>query len=248
LNNIIYGRNTVIEALKSKREIEKLLLLKNGEGSIKKIEGMAKDRKIPIQYVDKTALDRVTDELKSDGSHQGVVAYTSAYKYKEVEDLLSIASNKEESPFLIILDGIEDPHNLGAILRTADGAGAHGVIIPKRRAVGLTDTVAKSSAGAIEYIPVAKVSNISQTIEQLKEAGLWIAACDMDGQTYYQADLTGPIALVIGSEGKGISRLVREKCDFILSIPMEGRISSLNASNAAAVLMYEIHKQRKGKR
>jgi 23S rRNA (guanosine2251-2'-O)-methyltransferase len=248
LNNIIYGRNTVIEALKSKREIEKLLLLKNGEGSIKKIEGMAKDRKIPIQYVDKTALDRVTDELKSDGSHQGVVAYTSAYKYKEVEDLLSIASNKKESPFLIILDGIEDPHNLGAILRTADGAGAHGVIIPKRRAVGLTDTVAKSSAGAIEYIPVAKVSNISQTIEQLKEAGLWIAACDMDGQTYYQADLTGPIALVIGSEGKGISRLVREKCDFILSIPMEGRISSLNASNAAAVLMYEIHKQRKGKR
>lgn len=248
MNNIIYGRNTVIEALKSKREIEKLLLLKNGEGSIKKIEGMAKDRKIPIQYVDKTALDRVTDELKSDGSHQGVVAYTSAYKYKEVEDLLSIASNKKESPFLIILDGIEDPHNLGAILRTADGAGAHGVIIPKRRAVGLTDTVAKSSAGAIEYIPVAKVSNISQTIEQLKEAGLWIAACDMDGQTYYQADLTGPIALVIGSEGKGISRLVREKCDFILSIPMEGRISSLNASNAAAVLMYEIHKQRKGKR
>lgn len=248
MNNIIYGRNTVIEALKSKREIEKLLLLKNGEGSIKKIEGMAKDRKIPIQYVDKTALDRVTDELKSDGSHQGVVAYTSAYKYKEVEDLLSIASNKKESPFLIILDGIEDPHNLGAILRTADGAGAHGVIIPKRRAVGLTDTVAKSSAGAIEYIPVAKVSNISQTIEQLKEAGLWIAACDMDGQTYYQTDLTGPIALVIGSEGKGISRLVREKCDFILSIPMEGRISSLNASNAAAVLMYEIHKQRKGKR
>lgn len=248
MNNIIYGRNTVIEALKSKREIEKLLLLKNGEGSIKKIEGMAKDRKIPIQYVDKTALDRVTDELKSDGSHQGVVAYTSAYKYKEVEDLLSIASNKKESPFLIILDGIEDPHNLGAILRTADGAGAHGVIIPKRRAVGLTDTVAKSSAGAIEYIPVAKVSNISQTIEQLKEAGLWIAACDMDGQTYYQADLTGPIALVIGSEGKGISRLVREKCDFILSIPMEGRISSLNASNAAAVLVYEIHKQRKGKR
>jgi 23S rRNA (guanosine2251-2'-O)-methyltransferase len=248
LNNIIYGRNTVIEALKSKREIEKLLLLKNGEGSIKKIEGMAKDRKIPIQYVDKTALDRVTDELKSDGSHQGVVAYTSAYKYKEVEDLLSIASNKKESPFLIILDGIEDPHNLGAILRTADGAGAHGVIIPKRRAVGLTDTVAKSSAGAIEYIPVAKVSNISQTIEQLKEAGLWIAACDMDGQTYYQTDLTGPIALVIGSEGKGISRLVREKCDFILSIPMEGRISSLNASNAAAVLVYEIHKQRKGKR
>lgn len=238
----------MIEALKSKREIEKLLLLKNGEGSIKKIEGMAKDRKIPIQYVDKTALDRVTDELKSDGSHQGVVAYTSAYKYKEVEDLLSIASNKKESPFLIILDGIEDPHNLGAILRTADGAGAHGVIIPKRRAVGLTDTVAKSSAGAIEYIPVAKVSNISQTIEQLKEAGLWIAACDMDGQTYYQTDLTGPIALVIGSEGKGISRLVREKCDFILSIPMEGRISSLNASNAAAVLVYEIHKQRKGKR
>lgn len=248
MDNIVFGRNTVMEALKSGREIEKLLILKTGEGSIKKIEGIARDRKIPIQYVDKATLDRVAMGPGGTGSHQGVAAYTSSYSYCEVEDLLSAAADRGEPPFLIILDGIEDPHNLGAIMRTADGAGAHGIIIPKRRAACLTDTVAKASAGAVEYMRVAKVANLVQSINKLKEAGLWIAACDMDGQTYHQRDLTGPIAIVIGGEGQGISRLIREKCDFLVSIPMEGRISSLNASNAAAVLMYEIHRQRKGKK
>ncbi|MDD4583679.1 MAG: 23S rRNA (guanosine(2251)-2'-O)-methyltransferase RlmB [Eubacteriales bacterium] len=247
MENLIFGRNTVMEALKSGREIEKLLLLKNGEGSIKKIEAMARDRRIPIQYVDKVVLDRVSMGQGGTGNHQGVAASTSSYRYYEVEDLLSVAAAKGEDPLLVLLDGIEDPHNLGAIMRTADGAGAHGIIIPKRRAVGLTDTVAKASAGAVEYVPVAKVSNLTQTINKLKQTGLWIAACDMDGQVYHQTSLTGPLLLVIGNEGQGISRLVREKCDFIVSIPMEGRISSLNASNAAAILLYEIHRQRKGK-
>jgi len=246
--NMIYGRNPVMEALKSGREIEKIMILKNAEGSVKKIEGMAKERKIPVQYVDKAALDRATAGEEGVGSHQGVAAFTSSNRYYEVEDLLSAAAEKGEAPFLILLDGIEDPHNLGAILRTADGAGAHGVIIPKRRAAGLTDTVAKASAGAVEYVPVAKVTNLAQTIDNLKEKGLWIAACDMGGTLYHQADLTGPIALVIGSEGQGVSRLVREKCDYVISIPMRGRINSLNASNAAAVLLYEIDRQRCAKK
>lgn len=247
MDNIIFGRNTVIEALKSGREIEKLLILKSSEGSVKKIEGIARERRIPIQYADKATLDRIASGQGGTGSHQGVAACTSPYTYCEVEDLLSAAADRGEAPFIIILDGIEDPHNLGAIMRTADGAGAHGIIIPKRRAAGLTDTVAKVSAGAIEYMPVARISNLVQAIEKLKTAGLWIAGCDMDGQDYDRTDLTGPIALVIGNEGQGISRLIREKCDFIVSIPMKGKIESLNASNAAAVLMYEIHRQRKGK-
>jgi 23S rRNA (guanosine2251-2'-O)-methyltransferase len=247
LDNIIFGRNTVLEALKSGREIEKLLILKSAEGSIKKIEGMARDNRIAIQYVDKATLDRVTMGPEGAGNHQGVAATTTPYSYCEVEDLLSAAAEKGEAPFVIILDGIEDPHNLGAIMRTADGAGAHGIIIPKRRAASLTDTVAKASAGAVEYMPVAKVSNLVQTIEKLKTLGLWIAACDMDGQPYFETDLKGPIAIVIGSEGQGVSRLIREKCDYLVSLPMEGKITSLNASNAAAVLMYEINRQRKGK-
>lgn len=246
MDNIIFGRNPVIEAMKSGREIEKLLILKNGEGSIKKIEGMAKDLKIPIQYVEKQALDRLTAGPTGTGNHQGVVAHTSSYHYHEVEDLLSAAADKGEAPFLILLDSLEDPHNLGAILRTADGAGAHGVIIQKRRAVGLTDVVAKASAGAVEYVPVAKVANLVETIKKLQSAGLWIAASEMDGQVYDKANLTGPLALVVGGEGRGVSRLVRESCDFLVSIPMEGKISSLNASNAAAVLMYEVHRQRRG--
>ena len=245
MDNIIFGRNTVLEALKNDREIEKLLILKSAEGSIKVIEGMARDKRIPIQYVDKAALDQIALGQDGTGSHQGVAATTTPYSYCEVEDLLSAAADRGEAPFLIILDGIEDPHNLGAIMRTADGAGAHGIIIPKRRAASLTDTVAKASAGAVEYMPVAKVSNLVQTIEKLKDAGLWIAACDMDGKTYYQTDLKGPIAIVIGSEGVGVSRLIREKCDYLVSLPMEGKIPSLNASNAAAVLMYEINRQRK---
>ncbi|NLY71108.1 MAG: 23S rRNA (guanosine(2251)-2'-O)-methyltransferase RlmB [Clostridiales bacterium] len=238
--SIIFGRNPVIEALKSDRQIEKLVVINNGEGSIKRIEKMARDSKIPIQYVDKKALDRFAGSTK----HQGVAAQTSPYKYYEVEDILAKASDKGEEPFLVILDSVEDPHNLGAIIRTADGAGAHGVIIPKRKAVGLTETVGKASAGAVEYMPVAKVTNIANTIDELKQLGIWIAACDMDGELYYKVDLTGPIAVIIGSEGKGISRLVREKSDFVVSLPMKGKISSLNASNAAAVLMYEINRQR----
>jgi len=247
LSNILFGRNPVLEALKSGREIEKLVMQKGGEGSAKKIEAIARDKKIPIQYADKAALDRIAAQASEGGNHQGVAAYVSAHRYYEVEDLLDRVAERGEDPFLILLDGIEDPHNLGAIIRTADGAGVHGIIIPKRRAVGLTETVAKASAGAVEYVPVAKVSNLVQTIEQLKAKGLWIGACDMDGSNYYERDLTGPIAIVVGGEGSGVSRLIREKCDFILSIPMAGKISSLNASNAAAVLMYEISKQRKGK-
>ena len=233
-----------MEALKNGREIDKLLVLKSGEGSIKKLEAMARDRKIPIQYVEKQALDRVLAEVGG-GNHQGVAAHTTSYRYFEVEDLLTAAKEKGEAPFLILLDGIEDPHNLGAILRSADGAGAHGVIIQKRRAVGLTDVVAKASAGAVEYVPVAKVTNLVETIKTLKDAGLWITASELGGKLYDEADLTGPLALVIGSEGQGVSRLVREACDFLVTIPMEGKINSLNASNAAAVLMYEAHRQRK---
>lgn len=240
--SLIIGRNPVQEALKSGREIDKLVISKDAEGSIKKIIGMAKDKKIYVQYVDKAVLERLSDG----GVHQGVIAYVSAYSYCEVEDILAIAEAKKEDPFIIILDGIEDPHNLGAIIRTADGAGAHGIIIPKRRAAGITDTVVKASAGAIEYVPVARVSNIAQTIEKLKKTGIWAGACQMDGVEYDKANLKGGIALVIGAEGEGIGRLVKETCDFSVAIPMSGKINSLNASNAAAILMYEVKRQRKG--
>ncbi len=241
-NNIIIGRNPVIEALKSGREIEKLMIARDSEGSIRKIIGQAREKNIACQFAEKAALDRIADGKV----HQGVIAYVSTYEYCDPEDILEIARQKGEDPFIILLDGIEDPHNLGAIMRTADGAGAHGIIIPKRRAVGITDTVAKAAAGAVEYVPVARVSNIAQTIDRLKEKGVWIGACDMDGKEYSKADLKGSIAIVIGAEGQGISRLVREKCDFCISIPMYGRINSLNASNAAAVLMYEVRRQRNG--
>lgn len=240
--NIIIGRNPVMEALKSGREIEKLQIAKDAEGSIRKIIGMAKDKSIPYQFVEKIALDRIAEGR----AHQGVVASVSTFAYCDPEDILAIARQKGEDPFVIILDGIEDPHNLGAIMRTADGAGAHGIIIPKRRAAGITDVVAKAAAGAVEYVPVARVSNIAQTIDKLKEMGVWIGACDMDGTEYNKANLKGSLALVIGAEGQGIGRLVKEKCDFALSIPMAGRISSLNASNAAAILMYEVRRQRNG--
>jgi 23S rRNA (guanosine2251-2'-O)-methyltransferase len=241
--HIIIGRNPVLEALKSGREIEKLLVGKDAEGSIRKILGMAKEKGLSYQFVEKSALDRIADGK----AHQGVIAHISTYEYCDVEDIIDLAKSRGEDPFVIILDGIEDPHNLGAIMRTADGAGAHGIIIPKRRAAGITDVVAKASAGAVEYVAVAKVSNIAQTIDKLKEMGLWIGACDMDGAEYDTADLKGSLALVIGAEGQGISRLVKEKCDFSLSIPMSGKITSLNASNAAAILMYEVKRQRKGK-
>lgn len=241
--NAIIGRNPVIEALKSGRDIDKLMVSHGAEGSINKIISMAKERKIPIYQSDKAALDRAAGGKP----HQGVVAYASAYSYGEMEDVYAKAAEKNEAPLVIILDNLEDPHNLGAIMRTAECAGAHGVIIPKRRSCGLTETVAKSSAGAIEYMPCVRVGNIAKTIDALKEEGFWICACDMGDTLYYQQDLTGKLAVVIGSEGNGISPLVKKKCDFVVSMPMVGKITSLNASNAAAVLMYEIRRQRDGK-
>ena len=238
--NVIIGRNPLMEALKNDREIEKILIGKGAEGSVAKIVAMAKDKGIPLYQSDKQTLERIG----CGRPHQGVIAYASAYHYSTMEDVYAKAAAKDEVPFVIILDNLEDPHNLGAIMRTAECAGAHGVIIPKRRSCGLTEVVAKSSAGAIEYMPCVKVSNIGQTIDQLKEEGFWIAACDMGGTAYYKQDLTGKLAIVIGSEGFGISQLVRKKCDFVVSMPMVGEITSLNASNAAAVLMYEVRRQR----
>ena len=235
------GRNAVIEAFRSGKTIDKLFILDGcQDGPIKSIVREAKKTSTIINYVDKERLDR----LANTGHHQGVVAIGAAYEYAEVEDILEAARSKGEAPFIFVLDEIEDPHNLGAIIRTANLAGAHGVIIPKRRAVGLTATVAKTSAGAINYTPVAKVTNIANTIEALKKEGLWFVCADMGGETMYNLDLKGPIGLVIGNEGNGVSRLVKEKCDFTTAIPMKGDIDSLNASVAAGVLAYEIVRQR----
>ena len=235
------GRNAVLEAFRSGKTIDKLFILDGcQDGPIKSIVREAKKTDAIINYVDKERLDR----LAGTGHHQGVVAIGAAYEHAEVEDILAAAKEKGEDPFIFILDEIEDPHNLGAIIRTANLAGAHGVIIPKRRAVGLTATVAKTSAGAINYTPVAKVTNISQTIEELKKQGLWFVCADMGGETMYNLNLKGPIGLVIGNEGNGVSRLVKDKCDFVASIPMKGDIDSLNASVAAGVLAYEIVRQR----
>lgn len=235
------GRNAVIEAFRSGKTIDKLFILDGcQDGPIKSIVREAKKTSTIINYVDKERLDR----LANTGHHQGVVAIGSAYEYAEVEDILEAARSKGEAPFIFVLDEIEDPHNLGAIIRTANLAGAHGVIIPKRRAVGLTATVAKTSAGAINYTPVAKVTNIANTIEALKKEGLWFVCADMGGETMYNLDLKGPIGLVIGNEGNGVSRLVKEKCDFVASIPMKGDIDSLNASVAAGVMAFEIVRQR----
>ena len=237
----IEGRNAVLEAFRSGKTIDKLFVLDGcQDGPVKSIIREAKKTDTIINFVDKERLDR----LAGTGHHQGVVAQAAAYEYAEVEDILKAAKDKGEAPFIFILDEIEDPHNLGAIIRTANQAGAHGVIIQKRRAVGLTATVAKTSAGAINYTPVAKVTNISKTIEDLKKQGMWFVCADMDGTTMYDLNLTGPIGLVIGNEGSGVGRLVKEKCDFVASIPMKGDIDSLNASVAAGVLAYEIVRQR----
>lgn len=237
----IEGRNAVLEAFRSGKTIDKLFVLDGcQDGPVKSIIREAKKTDTIINFVDKERLDR----LAGTGHHQGVVAQAAAYEYAEVEDILKAAKDKGEAPFIFILDEIEDPHNLGAIIRTANQAGAHGVIIPKRRAVGLTATVAKTSAGAINYTPVAKVTNISKTIEDMKKQGMWFVCADMDGTTMYDLNLTGPIGLVIGNEGSGVGRLVKEKCDFVASIPMKGDIDSLNASVAAGVLAYEIVRQR----
>lgn len=237
---IITGRNAVMEALKSNREIEKVTLLKGAEGSAAKIAAKAKERKIPVYYSDRKRMDK----MAPGEVHQGVIAVISDYRYCTVEDILKRAEDRNEDPFVIILDGLEDPHNLGAIMRTAECAGVHGIIIPKRRSVPVTETVARTSAGAVEYMLCARVSNIAAEVERLKKKGLWIGACDMGDSMYYERDLTGPVGLVIGGEGTGISRIVKEKCDFTLSIPMKGQINSLNASNAAAILIYEIVRQR----
>ena len=240
-SNIIEGRNAVIEAFRSGKTVDKVLILEGcQDGPINTIVREAKKHNVLIKYVKKDRLDKVSET----GKHQGVIAYVAAYKYAEVEDILDNARKKGEPPFVIILDGIEDPHNLGAIIRTANQAGAHGVIIPKRRAVGLTSTVARTSAGAINYTPVAKVTNIANTIEELKKEGMWFVCADMDGEVMYNLDLKGPIGLVIGNEGEGVSRLVKEKCDFIAQIPMKGDIDSLNASVAMGILSYEIVRQR----
>ena len=237
----IEGRNAVLEAFRAGKTIDKLFILDGcQDGPIKSILREAKKYDTIINFVKKERLD----QLSQTGKHQGVIAFAAAYEYAELDDVLKIAQEKGEAPFLFILDGIEDPHNLGAIIRTANLAGAHGVIIPKRRASGLTATVAKASAGAINYTPVVKVGNISNTIEELKEKGLWFVCADMGGQPMYELNLTGPIGLVIGNEGSGVSRLVKEKCDMTASIPMKGDIDSLNASVACGVLAYEIVRQR----
>lgn len=242
-NFMIEGRNAVIEAFRAGRTIDRLYVLDGcKDGPVLTIKREAAKKGCPIKYVAKERLD----QLSETGKHQGVVACAAAYAYAEVEDMLRRAKEKGEAPFLLLLDGIEDPHNLGAIIRTANLAGAHGVIIPKNRAVGLTATVAKASAGALNYTPVARVTNLGQTIEALKKQGMWFVCADMDGTRMYDLDLKGPVGLVIGSEGGGVGRLVREKCDFTAAIPMQGDIDSLNASVAAGILAYEIVRQRLG--
>lgn len=237
----IEGRNAVIEAFRAGKPIDKIFILDGcQDGPVMTIKREATKHDTVIKYVTKERLDQMSET----GKHQGVIAYAAAYEYAQVEDILENARKKGEDPFVFILDNIEDPHNLGAIIRTANLAGAHGVIIPKNRAAGLTATVARTSAGALNYTPVAKVTNISKTIEDLKKEGLWFVCADMGGTTMYQLNLKGAIGLVIGNEGDGVSRLVREKCDMVASIPMKGDIDSLNASVAAGVLAYEIVRQR----
>ena len=237
----IEGRNPVIEAFRSGKTIDKLYILDGAnDGPIMTIKREAKKHDTYVKYVSKERLD----QMSQTGTHQGVIACTAAYEYSEMEDIFALAEKKGEAPFVYILDNIEDPHNLGAIIRTANLSGAHGVIIPKNRAVGLTSTVARTSAGALNYTPVVRVTNISKTIEELKKRGMWFVCADMDGEIMYNLDLTGAIGLVIGNEGEGVSRLVRENCDYIASIPMKGDIDSLNASVAAGVLGFEIVRQR----
>ena len=240
--NTIEGRNAVLEAFRAGKTIDKLFVQEKClDGPIQSILREAKKRDTIVKMVPRERLD----QLSVTGRHQGVIAYGAAWEYSTVEDMLEKAREKGEAPFLILLDGMEDPHNLGAIIRTANQAGAHGVIITKNRAAGLTAVVARTSAGALHYTPVARVANLGQTIEQLKKEGLWFACADMDGQVMYDLDLKGPIGLVIGKEGEGVSRLVKEKCDFIAAIPMQGEIDSLNASVAAGILAYEIVRQRR---
>lgn len=239
--DMVAGRNAVMEALKGSRSVNKLMIANGStEGSIKEIIAVAKEKGVNIQYWDRSKLDSIARGIR----HQGVLAQVAPVQYAELEDILQVAKDRNEPPFIVLLDELEDPHNLGAILRTADAAGVHGVLIPKHRSCPLSATVAKTSAGAVEHVPVARVGNLVQTIKKLKQEGLWVAAADMDGKDYYDTDLTGPLLLIIGSEGQGVGRLVKEQCDFVVRIPMVGRINSLNASVAGSILMYEAMKQR----
>ncbi|MCY6371578.1 23S rRNA (guanosine(2251)-2'-O)-methyltransferase RlmB [Clostridium ganghwense] len=240
--DLIEGRNAVIEALRSDRTIEHILVSTgNVTGSINKILAIAKEKKIVIKEVDRKKLDN----MSVTGTHQGVIAVVTPYNYYEIEDIIAYAEEKEEKPFVLVLDEIEDPHNLGSIIRTAETCGVHGIIIPKRRNVGITPTVYKTSAGAIEYMRIAKVSNTNSAIDKLKEHGVWVYGADMDGESYcFQTDFSGAVALVIGSEGRGISKLTKQKCDMLVKIPMVGKITSLNASVAAGIMMYEVLKQK----
>jgi 23S rRNA (guanosine2251-2'-O)-methyltransferase len=240
---VVAGRNPVTEVLSGDRDVERVFIADGAEGSVSRIVALAKEKGVIVDFVPKERIDAMAPGVK----HQGVVAKVSEYKYAVMEDVFARAEASGEDPFIILLDEIEDPHNLGAIIRTAECAGAHGVVIPKRRSASLTQTAALSAAGAIENMPVVQVTNLARTIEELQERGIWVGAADMDGESYYDANLTGPIAIVIGNEGKGVGRLVKERCDFVLSIPMYGRINSLNASNAAAVLMYGIRRARNAK-
>ena len=241
-DDVLVGRNAVTEALKSGRGINKLWIASGDrEGSVAELAALAKERGIVVQYVERAKIE----SLAGGHRHQGVLAYVAPVPYAELDDILKAAEEKGEAPFLVLLDELEDPHNLGALLRTADATGVHGILIPKRRSVSLNATVAKTSAGAVEYVPVARIGNIAQTLKKLKEKGFWVAGADMDGEkAYYEADLTGPLVLVVGSEGRGMSRLTKEACDFIVSMPMVGRINSLNASVACSILMYESMRQR----
>lgn len=240
--DMVAGRNAVMEALKGSRSVNKLMIANGStEGSIKEIIAVAKEKGVNIQYWDRSKLDSIARGIR----HQGVLAQVAPVQYAELENILQVAQDRNEPPFIVLLDELEDPHNLGAILRTADAAGVHGVLIPKHRSCPLSATVAKTSAGAVEHVPVARVGNLVQTIKKLKQEGLWVAAADMDGKDYYDTDLTGPLLLIIGSEGQGVGRLVKEQCDFVVRIPMVGKINSLNASVAGSILMYEAMKQRR---
>lgn len=240
-NDLIMGRNTVLEALRSERDIHKIWVAEGAtKGQIQQVIAVAKENKVMIQVVPKKKLDQMVE-----GNHQGVIAQVAAYQYAELDDIFRKAEKKQEDPFILLLDELEDPHNLGSILRTADASGVHGIIIPKRRSVGLTATVAKSSTGAIEHVPVVRVTNLSRTIEELKERGVWIAGTDAKGsQDYRRMDGSMPLGIVIGSEGRGMSRIIKEKCDFLFHLPMVGHVTSLNASVAASLLMYEVYRKR----
>lgn len=239
--DLVAGRNAVMEVLKGSRSVNRLLVANgSSEGSMREIIALAKEKGINIQFYDRSKLDAMAPGIR----HQGVLAQVPPVQYAELEDILQIARDRNEPPFIVLLDELEDPHNLGAILRTADAAGVHGVLIPKHRSCPLSATVAKTSAGAVEHVPVARIGNMVQTIKKLKKEGLWVAAADMDGTDYYDTDLTGSLLLVIGSEGQGVGRLIKEQCDFVVRIPMVGKINSLNASVAGSILMYEAMKQR----